>query len=336
LVDAIAEGAVTVTPTSGDFGSSDLYSPLLMPLKMITFTIANGTAPNWAMHPSLSGPNASNFRILADKCTGAILRPSQDCTVTVTFQPTNRGDRSAALNIVGPAPLSVPLSGRATTPANLMVTPTEQDYGVVRPGMTSTHSFTITIAGDAPSATPDVSLSSRPEAGFSITSNSCGGPVMPGQSCEVGMTFAPTTSVRAGLNAVGLYVQAGGGTVGPVLVGYVSTGTASDGQLTLTSPGGPNPFGSVAFGDRATALFSIQNSGAIAVDQVMAAIVGETNEFRIVDNNCPAQLAVGDTCAIQVSFQPLWSGHQTSILQAYTSVYAYAAVTIGADTEPNP
>jgi len=159
---------------------------------------------------------------------------------------------------------------------------------------------------------------------------------MPGQSCEVGVTFAPTMSLSAGLKRERLYVQFGGVTEGPMLVGYVSTGTASDGQLTLTSPGGPNPFGTVAFGDRATALFSVQNSGTIAVAQVMGAIVGDTNQFKIVDNNCPAELAVGATCSIQVSFAPIWPGHQTAILQAYTSVSAYAAMRFGADTKPYP
>lgn len=68
---------------------------------------------------SITGPNAAEFAIALDTCTGNVLDPEQVCQIDVDFRPAAVGSRSATLVINDDAvgsPHTVSLQGEASTP----------------------------------------------------------------------------------------------------------------------------------------------------------------------------------------------------------------------------
>ena len=81
----------------------------------------------------LTGPDASQFSVSADACSGWTVPPSQTCTVTVGFAPTGAGAKSAVLSFTDNAPGSgtVELTGTAVAPS-----PTPTATSSAAPGST--------------------------------------------------------------------------------------------------------------------------------------------------------------------------------------------------------
>jgi hypothetical protein len=71
---------------------------------------------------SLTGPDAGEFRLTSDHCTGVALAPHATCTVQISFTAGSQlGPRSAALHLAQTAsgpPVDVPLTARVATPAS--------------------------------------------------------------------------------------------------------------------------------------------------------------------------------------------------------------------------
>jgi hypothetical protein len=116
---------------------------------------ANGN--QFPVAASIGGPNAGDFTIAGDGCSGQTLAPGASCTIQVQFAPSGLGARSAALDIpwndslsvledVGfgsqasqTPDFSVPLSGTGAEPTTT-VTNT-----VTTPGVTVTKKVTCRI-----------------------------------------------------------------------------------------------------------------------------------------------------------------------------------------------
>jgi hypothetical protein len=81
---------------------------------------APGTNPHLLPNVSLTGPDAAEFEIVADGCTGTRMAPGGACPVQVRFDPSSAGDKAAALRIASNAagaPHEVALSGRSVAAA---------------------------------------------------------------------------------------------------------------------------------------------------------------------------------------------------------------------------
>jgi Concanavalin A-like lectin/glucanases superfamily/PKD domain len=86
-----------VTPANHDFGAVTKGSSS----DPVTFTVINsGGTSSGALSTSVTGTNASLFRIGSDTCTGP-LAPGGSCTLAVTFNPTEVGAADATLEITG-------------------------------------------------------------------------------------------------------------------------------------------------------------------------------------------------------------------------------------------
>jgi hypothetical protein len=106
-------GTVTVNPGSVAFGSQQVGTA--SPATVVTLN--NGTTVTVHVNSvAVSGPNAGDFPLSADSCTGANVASSASCTVSVTFHPTAAGARSATLTFADAAgPQTVSLSGTGST-----------------------------------------------------------------------------------------------------------------------------------------------------------------------------------------------------------------------------
>jgi hypothetical protein len=140
---------------------------------------------------SISGIATSGDFHAANTC-GSSLAAGASCTISVTFQPTQIGTRTATLSITDNAPGSpqtASLSGMGTvvkfTPASLTFFTRPFHSITLTTTLTNTGSSTLTIA----------SISSVRNPPFSET-NSCGSSVGAGKSCTISVTFTPSSYGR--------------------------------------------------------------------------------------------------------------------------------------------
>jgi hypothetical protein len=102
-----------LSPTSLDLGTVHVGS--VGDEQIVQVANLNGTAPLNVTKVALTGPNASDFRLVAD-CTAQRVDPGYSCPVGVAFAPLHDGTRKATLTITDDAPVSgsqqtVPLTG---------------------------------------------------------------------------------------------------------------------------------------------------------------------------------------------------------------------------------
>jgi len=86
--------------------------------KRVTFSVNNTGSTELAMgEMSLSGPDASLYRIENDNCTESALPIAESCTLDVVFQADAPGEKDAALNVpssdIATPELTVPLKSNA-------------------------------------------------------------------------------------------------------------------------------------------------------------------------------------------------------------------------------
>lgn len=164
----------------------------------VMFTVDNtGDVSSGTITTALTGADASEFTVTADSCDGAPLAGGASCTVTVRFEPTSAGDKTAALVVSATTggSASSDLSGTGLTPATLSIAPSAQNFGTVMVGQSSsTVSFVVTNTGQAPSASPMVSLTGADFTDFQIQTNNCTSSLSPGASCTVGVRCSPMTT----------------------------------------------------------------------------------------------------------------------------------------------
>lgn len=101
-----------------DFGIRPIGSSATLPLTVTNTggaTLSIGTA-------ALSGPQAADFAIVTDGCSGQVVAASGQCVIAIRFHPLATGFRSGALTIPSNAsshPTVVALSGVGATPQSV-------------------------------------------------------------------------------------------------------------------------------------------------------------------------------------------------------------------------
>jgi hypothetical protein len=137
---------------------------------------------------STTGP----FAVSTSTCP-ATLNANKDCTISVTFSPTQAGPATGTLTVTDSAnnsPQTVSLSGTGTTAA-VYVSPTSVDFGNQSVGTTSgPQNVDLFNKGSQPITVTSVSTSGN----FAVTENYCMNGVKPNTHCYVEVVFSPTQS----------------------------------------------------------------------------------------------------------------------------------------------
>ncbi len=147
---------------------------------------------------AITGPNAADFTALSTTC-GATLAPAASCNISVKFDPTAPGSRTAAITVTDNAN-NVPGS---TQSATLNGT----GLGLPTAGVSGPLTFSSTSVG-AISASQEATLTNSGGGTLSITSigftgtdpgdftetNNCGTTLAAGASCNVFVSFKPAAS----------------------------------------------------------------------------------------------------------------------------------------------
>jgi Abnormal spindle-like microcephaly-assoc'd, ASPM-SPD-2-Hydin len=317
-------GALTVSSALAGAGSLTLTGQGILPAKFdvgaeVNFgrVLTNETAertisvknagdqplpPPGIQVTSGSPAQAAAFSVVSG-CT-APLAFGEECTITVTFAPSNAVPHSANLNLSSEpgGTASLLLLGEALTPGSLeLAAAVSPDFGDVPLGTTLNRSFTLRNPGNVASGLLTITTDNNH---FRVSPGDCnqGAPegLVDGSSCTFSVGFTPDGSDPVVGN---ITVQSSGaGRAGREIRGRgrsparlrADTGSRDLGRANIgRQPSAANQFAWTVSNDGDLA------SGALRVTR------GSVNEFRISGDTCTnSQLAGHSSCQIQISFVP--------------------------------
>jgi hypothetical protein len=237
---------ITVSPPALDFGSQDIDAG---PTLSQTVTISNsGSITLNLSSVTITGPAASHFIKVADSGE-PVLTPGQARTVSVSFNPSSTGAKSAALQIVSDlANVNVDLNGTGID-QEIVVTPLALNFGSqeISAGASLSQTVTITNVGSADLNLTSVTLVGLEAGHFAKTFDSGQTTLSPGASRTVKLRFDPgSTGPKAATlqivsndtdeNPVNVALSGTGVETQPVIVFNTAAQSVSEaaGVLTLT------------------------------------------------------------------------------------------------------
>jgi hypothetical protein len=178
-------------------------------------------------------------------------------------------------------------------PLTLTLSASSLKFGLLQIGLSSP-SQTVTVTNVS---SHSVSFTSIASSGDYYQSNTCPATLTSGQNCTITITFAPTlVGTRAG--AVTLKDNSPGSPIQSIGL----TGTGETLALGFT-PATLN-FGSIVVGASSTLSATLTNDGSAAVNLTSISLASANVGTYHQTNNCPATLAVQQTCTFQISFTP--------------------------------
>ena len=295
--------AVAIAPTQVGFGPQVTGTESGTQFLAVTDVGTGGlTFPAGAV--SVGGANPGDFIVAPDRCSGTtVAADGGSCTIGITFQPGDYGDRSALLTLADNAdgtPQAVSLTGTGLSRAQIGASATSIDFGIQSAGTTVTRNLTISSTGLDAATIGVISLDNGSD--FSIPGGTCLGSLAAGASCLLPVTFQPPAGVDS--TYVGtLTITASDTGSHPArnsplqvsLGGRGANGSASAQPTQLA-------FGSIAVGASSQAqLVTLSSNGAgpLQISQIQASPADFSQT-----NNCPTSLPSGQSCSISVTFTP--------------------------------
>ncbi|MEI6620673.1 MAG: choice-of-anchor D domain-containing protein [Actinomycetes bacterium] len=307
--------AFSATMTTRDFGNVGVEGGIRSEAFDVTntgdlaLTFAAGSV-------TITGADTAAFTKTGDTCgsTATSVAPGAKCTVSVQFDPSSRGVKTAALRFVDnsdvtapTSPQSIPLTGKGVAPAFSAATPSS--FGGVAVGSAPTKAITVTNAGDAPLifGAGAVVLGGADASQFAKTADTCTGQTVAASgTCTVTVAFSPTT--RGAKTATVVFTDNAtlDGNTSPQSLPLTGTGLAPVFSATV-----PSAFGNAVVGvDTPDRVFNVTNTGdAPLVFAAGSVTVTGTDaaRFAINANTCstaPTSVAAGASCAVTVRFTP--------------------------------
>jgi len=235
---------------------------------------------------------------------GSGIAGGTSCTISVTFTPTAAGTRTGTITFTDSAassPQTVKLSGKGISGLSATLSPTSLNFSSQTVGTTSAvQTVSLTNTGSATLMINGVSISGANPSAFAISANSaCGGSLMAGASCTVGVSFSPSAAgnLSATLEIIDNSAQS------PRSVALTGVGLPPP-TVTLSSTSLSFPAQVVGSTSPAqTVTLATSGSGTLAI----SSISGSSN-FN-ASNNCGASVTVGGSCSVNVTFTPSAAGN---------------------------
>ncbi|MGA8150390.1 MAG: choice-of-anchor D domain-containing protein [Terriglobales bacterium] len=258
----------------------------------------------------------TEFSLSGSSCTaGAQVAAQSFCTFRITFTPSAVGTRSSTLSIADTAPGSprtIKLSGVGISSSmpEVNLTPASLTFATQAEGSTSAaQNINLTNNGSADLTITNIAVAGANLSDFAQT-NSCGGTLVAGFSCNIAVTFSPTgigtrtASVKVTDNAAG----------SPHSVALTGTGKAGPLPVVTLSPTSLK-FPNVMVNSSKKKTVTVTNSGAAALNVSVVTVTGTVPSNFSQTNNCVGvSVAVNGTCTITVTFAPTTLEDQTGTL----------------------
>jgi hypothetical protein len=239
---------------------------------------------------------------------GASVAKGASCTISVSLTPPSAGIIPGTLTITDSAsgsPQTVPLTGTGIS-AGITISPTSVTFADQIVNTTSPVTvITLTNTGSASLSVSNVTLGGANSADFGLT-NTCG-VVSAGGSCQINVTFKPTTTGTR-TASISITDNAAGS---PQTVSLTGTGIAA--TVTL-APASLN-LGNINVGSSSAAQkLTLSNSGNATLTISSITVTGlDPGDFSQT-NNCGASLPAATNCTINVVFTPVAAGPRQASL----------------------
>jgi hypothetical protein len=313
LTNDFREGGLVMAPSTQDYGSVAVGN--MVPEG---FSVSNtGRGAIGPLVTTLTG--STDFQIISDTCAGQSLGPATTCSIFVQLKPTKTGAESGKLTVTGGASsVSSTLTGTAASGAMLALTPTSLTFPSTVLGVTSpVQTVNVQNNGGVPSGPLMVTITAG-SSDYVIASNGCTQSLAAGASCAVTLQFKPSViGVRQGLVSVS----------GPNTVSAMLTGTGLGG-LSITPSSAT--FASVTAGSSGPAQpFTVTNNGSGSSGTLNVSLTSGVSDFTITTNACNnANLGAGQSCQVQVRFNPVSAGARMGDLTATSSTGMATSATL--------
>ncbi len=208
-------------PASAGFGSVTVGGNAL---QSVTVTVATAAVAFTASN--VSGPNAAEFTVSSNTCTGSVAPGT--CQVGVSFAPASAGAKSASLVIANAAGnKTVALSGTGTAAAagGQLSFPGSVGLPATNVGAQS-NPVVVMVSNIGGSPVTVNGVTSAAAAEFLVLSNNCAGNIVPaGGTCQFSVAFKPAASgARTSTIAI-----ASNGSGSPQSIAVSGTGNAASG-----------------------------------------------------------------------------------------------------------
>ncbi len=288
---------LSLSPTSLTFNSQSVFTTSGAQNVTLTNT---GSGVLSVENIATSGPFSQT-----NTC-GATVNAGASCTISVTFTPKQTGSLTGSLllgdNVPG-SPQSLPLTGVGVSPVVTLV-PTSLTFPDQTIFSTSpVQVVTLLNAGTGAAYLTIGSIAATPP--FSQTNN-CGTTVNAGASCNISVTFKPTTAgVLTG--SITIHDNAPGPQIVPL------TGTGTDMQFAPASWSfGTQPVSTTSLSKK----IALTNKGSATVTVTKVSITG-ANPADFAQTNTCAAVASGASCFITVTFTPTTTGKRSAQVAVY-------------------
>jgi len=303
LVTGVAQvGAVTVVPSSENFGSVLVGSSSATQTATLTNTTAAGVTISSV---TTTGTNPADFPNNSNTCSGTIAANGGTCAVVTHFAPTSAGARAATLTIAtSSGSFPVALTGTGTSPVNpgISIAPGSAAFGNITVGMPSASTpftMTSTTSTNLVMGTPPATITGANPGDFALVA--VGGQCTNGQSipqsstCTESVVFTPTaTGARSAQLNISDNV-----TGSPQVLPLSGTGV---GVIAL-NPVSMN-FGNIAQGQTSAGqLLTMTNNTGVTI--TLIGVTFTNLDFAANPNTCNSgTLANGQSCTMSITFRP--------------------------------
>jgi hypothetical protein len=329
LAGSLASAAPTLasqlTPSSSpvEFGTTEVHSGG-SPSQNVLFTNESASATT-VQSAQIIGPDAAEFSIEADYCTGKTQSSGWTCEVRVNFLHRSSGAKHATLELLETSgPVEVALLGTGVT-GTLSAEPTPLSFPATVDGHGGETKQVTVANANASTYVASVEIAGPDASSFSLAYGSCPQDnLSQNNTCEEGVRFSPTSPGEKGADLV-----VSSDATNSTFIIPVSGSGASGPHLSLDSD--QALLGEVLVGSTMTHTFTATNTGDYPLEIQGAFVVsGTPSMFPIISDTCSGKaIAAGASCDITVNFQPSTPGQKdASIIILTESTGAPTAVGI--------
>jgi hypothetical protein len=228
------------------------------------------------------------------------IAPGNGCTIRVVFKPSEAGARSASLTITddatsGGTQQTVPLTGTGTAAAPSLTLTPESLYFPDQEIEIASAAQTLTVKNASAAA---ISLGSPVFPASFKGTTTCGPTLAAGKTCLIHVQFAPAA---AGPVTGTLSMPVPGHS--PLAAGLAGTGTLARQPAVLKVNPTQAAFGPMVVGDNPSMNLTVKNSSGLPAGIHSISLSGDS-VFMLTGDNCPAVLAGGASCTVQITYQP--------------------------------
>ena len=308
--DEINPANFSITDTEKNFGDVEVNQT-----KDATFTITNtGDADLEITGFEMKGTNAAEFSTSA---TIETLAAGETKTITVVFEPTNEGEKSASLEVTTNAGVKViALSGTATatptpTPKPVMeFSQSSINFGTVGLGQELSKTITVSNTGDADLEITNANISEGSTASYFTVvggTSSLIRTIAPGDSYTFEVKFTPATGGYASAS-ISLSTNSSASAVGLSM-----SGTGAQPAIVFSETG--LYFGDVEVGNSSNILtFAIQNNGQADLEINSITLSGSIGDYVLVDVSAPRTIAPNGVYEVSARFRPESAGVKNAMI----------------------